>query len=157
MDDITSLFNMQSMIKIAKNVMPTVSPITFIYLFLLNKQILMLVLSIISMLFLAFYVNFSEIMVQIGTIKFQSKKLTNMQLGKKITAFLFTDKLMLLNVLMGFIFTFVAFIFLLFNLVDTITWILFFLCLFAGCYYITRFLSYGYVGHKYKKIIDKLQ
>ena len=150
MTDIISLFDLESIRTIAKNIVPTIAPITFIYLYLKDSQTYFLILSLISLFFLAFYINLNERMILLAGRKISSIKVSKeYQLGEKIGAFFLKDKVWIISLIISFLFSIIAFVLLCFNLVDRTTWILWFLCLFAAFYYLTGLISSVYIGRKY--------
>lgn len=88
---------------------------------------------------------------KIGNIKCKS----DIERGMKAASFLVKDKVYLATVFFPFILNIVALFILVFNLVDTIAWILLFLYVLALFHYISKFIVDVYVGTKYKKLFRR--
>ena len=156
MIEILNLLDIKSFRKTTKNLVPVIAPITFIYLYLINQFSLFLVLAIISLGITAFHFNLWDRLVQVIQMKYdkeiKNKKTNKIKLSNKLGTFLINDKLMRISLILCIIISILAFIFILINLNNSITWILFFLCVFSLFEYFSSFLTILYVMFQYKWI-----
>ncbi len=151
--DFAQYIDIDAVRKLAKNILPVIVPVTFIYLFYLNKTWYLLVLSIISLIFLALYINLFERLFLAGQRKAETKKCETVDKYSMVLILTFCkDRFFQVMILLSAIFSLVAFIFICLNLNDVVTWILFFLIIFAMAHYITAFVSSAYVGSIYETL-----
>ncbi|MFH1828717.1 MAG: hypothetical protein ABH824_05665 [Nanoarchaeota archaeon] len=145
MGNMLGLFDIDGIEKLARNLTPTVAPVSFIYLFLINQKTYLFVLALLSLLFLAFYINMGKIASVVSMIKLKkSKPLSLEKAYLEVIGSLAKNRLYWISLFTSYLWPVVAVIILYMNLSDQITYVLFFLCLFAIFHKVTYLMVHIY-------------